>query len=133
MAIHRDITRKDQVFIDTDRILRNKVWKGNPTQAQIDANQAVPEDVTGWTLSWVLSEVGGVALVSKATGSGISITGVYNVDPTLNTQRVDVLLEDTDTVALARGTYIYKLKRTDPGEETVLAFGTFELLEAAGD
>ena len=133
MATHRDITRKDQVFIDTDRILRYTVWKGNPTAAQIAANQAVPENVTGWALSWVLSEVGGAALVSKSTSAGITITGSYNVDPLLHTQRVDVLLEDADTVALARGTYIYKLKRTDAGEETVLAFGTLELLEAAGD
>jgi hypothetical protein len=133
MAVHRDITRADQVFIDTDRILRYKAFKGNPTAAQIAANEAVPENVTGWTLLWVLSAVGGAPLVSKTTGSGISITGIYNADPLQNTQRIEVLLEDTDTLALAGGTYVYKLKRTDAGEETVLAFGTFELLEAAGD
>jgi hypothetical protein len=133
MSTQRNITRTDQVFLDTDRILRYSVYQPAP-------NAAVPQDVTGWSLAWVLRAVGGAALITKTTGGGgITITGVYDTDPDVNTQRVDVQLQASDTyndeavpaIAIAPGTYIYALKRTDAGQEDVLAWGTFDLLACA--
>lgn len=142
MAYHRDITADDQVFFDTDRILRYTVYQGNPTAAEIAAVTAIPQDVSGWSLAWTLrKKLTGAAMIEKLTGSpgGIAITGTYNVDPAVNTQRVEVTLADTDTydpdaspaVNLKAGSYVYALKRTDDGEETVLAYGKFKLLQAA--
>jgi hypothetical protein len=131
MATQRNITRTDQVFLDTDRILRYTIFQPPP-------DQAVPQDVAAWSFAWVLRAVGGAALITKTTGGfGITITGSYNADPDVNTQRVDVQLQATDSydseaeLALAPGTYIYALKRTDAGQEDVLAYGTFEFLACA--
>lgn len=143
MAYERDITAEDQVFFDTDRVLRYAVFQGNPTAEEIAAGDAVPEDITGWSLAWTLRRTpkSQTALIEKATGgSGITITGSYNVDPSINTQRVEVLIEDTDTydpdaspeVNVKPSTsYAYALKRTDDGAESILAFGAFTLLQAA--
>lgn len=142
MAYERNITAEDQVFYDTDRLLRYAVYQGNPTAAQILANTALPQDVTSWDLSWVLrKKVNSVdpPLIEKMVGAGIVISGTFNASASLNTQRVEVTLEDTDTydpagsptVQIKAGSYFYALKRTDDGEETILAYGTFALLQVA--
>lgn len=141
MAYNRDITAADQVFYDTDRLLRYTIYQGGSTAAEIAAGTAIPEDVTGWALTWVLKKkVDGAALIEKATsGSGIVISGVYDADPSVNTQRVEVTIDDTDTydpdaspeIEIRPGDYVYALKRTDAGGETILAYGKFKLLQAA--
>ena len=142
MAYNRDITAADKVFFDTDQLLRFTIYQGNPTIQQILAKQAIPQDVNGWTLSWTLRKEPKteLPLLLKTIGAGIEITGNYDVNPDNNTQRVDVTLEDTDTfdptadppVVIKPGTYAFALKRLDEGEETILTWGSFELLQAAG-
>lgn len=142
MAYHRDITADDKVFFDTDRTLRYAVYEGDPTAEQIAAGTAVPKDVAAMDLAWVLrKKVNSIdpPLIEKTLSAGISITGIFNVDPTVNTQRVQVQLDDTDTydpdasppVEIKAGTYVYALKRLDAGAETILAEGSFTLLRAA--
>lgn len=142
MAYRRDITADDKVFYDTDNILKFRVWSGDPTAAEIAANTATPQDVTGWTMSWTLRKKAKTAdppLIYKTTSSGIAITGVFNADPLVNTQRVEVTIEDTDTydvsvspnVIIKAGMYEHALKRTDTGSEGILTWGTFKLLQAA--
>lgn len=141
MAYKRDITERDQVFYGTDRLLRYTVYQGNPSAAEISGGTAVPQNISGWTLEWVLRKKASSEelLIQKATGDGIDIVGVYNADPLVNTQRAEVLLSDTDTydptaappVSVKPGTYVYALKRMDAGEETILAYGAFTLLQAA--
>lgn len=142
MAYQRDITAADKVFYDTDRLLRYTVYRGDPTAQEIADGDAVPEDVTGWALAWVLRKKVNSEdppLIEKTIGDGIAIVGVYNADPVVNTQRVEVTLEDTDTydpdgspaTEVKAGTYAYALKRIDDGGEAILAYGSFKLLQAA--
>jgi hypothetical protein len=74
----------------------------------------------------------GETLLTKTTGAGVTVTGIYHVDRSLNTQRVVVTLEDTDTELLEGGNFAHALKRTDAGLETVLGYGTVAVMVAAG-
>lgn len=143
MAYERDITADDKVFFDTTRTLKYTVYAGNPTAAEITAGTAVPLDVAGFTLAWVLRKKtnSAVALIEKTnegSPSDISITGTYNVDPDINTQLIEVILRDYDTydptgsppVEVKAGNYHYALKRLDEPED-ILAWGRFRLLRAA--
>lgn len=58
------------------------------------------------------------------------ITGVYNADRALNTQRAQVTLSDDELSTVSNKTYRYSWKRMDAGVETVLAYGPF-VVEAA--
>jgi hypothetical protein len=142
MAYQRDITADDKVYFDTDRLLRYSVYDGDPTAEEIAAGTATPLDVTGWDLAWVLRKKTNSAdppLIEKTVGAGITITGTFNSDPDINTQRIEVLLADSDTydpaasppVEIKAGSYVYALKRIDAGSETILAEGKFTLLRAA--
>jgi hypothetical protein len=142
MAYQRDITAADEVYFDTDKLLRYTVYQGNPSTADITAGAVVPQDVSGWALAWTMRKKVNSPdppLIHKEVGSGIAIVGIYNADPDLNTQRVEVTLEDTDTydpdgsppVEIRAGKYAYGLKRLDEGVETMLAEGYLQVIRAA--
>lgn len=141
MPIRADITAEDLVFFDTDRILEFTVYESGSTDDQIAAGTAVPQDVTGWALGWTMrKKTDGPALISKTTTAGtVQIVGSYDADPNVNTQRVRVILKDTDTydpnvtpvVNIPAGTYQHGLKRLDAESEDVIAYGVFVLLQAA--
>jgi hypothetical protein len=143
MAYNRDITADDKVFFDTDRALSYTIAAGDPTTAELEANDYVPVDVTGFSFAWVLKATAAsdTALIEKTTAAGgITITGTYNVNPVTNTQRVRVQIEDEDTygpdptpaiIVAAPATYHYALKRLDAGAETIYVWGKFRLLLAA--
>jgi hypothetical protein len=129
MATESNIEKDDDVFIGEDKQLSFTVLDS--------AN--VPIDITGWALAFIMRRKDtstGDPVLSKATGSGISITGTYDADPAVNTQRAVVALADTDTaqndgtIVISPAKYRYSLKRTDAGSETILAFGNFVLREA---
>jgi hypothetical protein len=139
---HRDITAADKVYFDTDNILRFTIYQGEPTTEQIANGEAVPEDVATYAISWTLrKKVDSLdpPLIYKSVGNGITVTGIYNPDPDLNTQRVLVALADTDTydpdgsppVVIRAGNYAHGLKRIDDGSEKILTEGRFQLLRAA--
>lgn len=94
--------------------------------------QTAAIDITGWALSWMvkryLSDLDGAALLTKTTGSGIAISGVFNATPSLNTQVATVTVLDTDTLTIAEGLAPYEFERTDANFETPLAFGFIELI-----
>ena len=121
MPLEAPVTRDDRVFLGEDRKLRFAIYA--------DAAQTTMQDVAGWALSWKLVTKPGdtTALITKTVGSGIAITGAFNASPALNTQRIEVTIDDTDTEALSDGTKWHELKRTDNALETVLAHGTFYL------
>ncbi len=144
MAYNRNITAEDKVFFDTDFILRFAIYSGDPTAAEIAAGTAIPEDVAGWDMEWMLrlkANTPDPPLIVKTTGSpaGIVVTGVFNASAAMNTQRVEVTIEDEDTygpegdpvVIVKEGDYAHSLKRIDPGAETILTWGSFKLLRAA--
>lgn len=143
MAITRNITADDRFYFDTDRVIEFAIYAGTPTIDEIEASTAVPQDVAGWTFAFQVRKKVSDALpkIDKQSGDGISIIGTYNVDPDINTQRVQVTIEDSDTydptpasgaaVDLAPGDYVYALKRLGEGTETILVEGTFTLLKVA--
>ena len=132
MSIESSITAEEEFFIGEDKFLSYTVTEDD---------EVTPQDVTGWALSWYLkkraTDADADAKLTKTTVSGITISGVYNADPALNTQRVVVAIADTDTgaagspaEALPAGSYRMELKRTDAGSETVLSFGQCVLRQA---
>lgn len=122
MALIVNITRDEGWFLGEDKRLSVAVYA--------DRDRTVPLNVTGMAMSWKLATAAGVAAaVTKTTGGGgIAITGVFNADPALNSQRVEVTVDDNETDALAATTWWHELKRTDPGLEAILVHGSVVLL-----
>ena len=114
-----------EYFIGTDHDFEFVILNDAGTQAI---------NISGWPLSFMvkrsLGHLDAAAKVTKATGSGITITGTYDADPALNTQKATVSIADTDTDALPAGEYFYELKRTAVSAEAVLAYGTFTMLRS---
>jgi hypothetical protein len=102
--------------------------------AILSSDEVTAEDVSTWAISWMLKTDSNVADASasltKTTSSGITITGTFNTVPATNTQRVVVAIDDTDTTSLIAGGYVWELKRTDAGSETVLAYGNLTLIRS---
>lgn len=148
MALQIDITKDDRVFIGEDKKLQFAVYNQTGlTDAEllalIDAGTAEPLDVSAWDLIWSLrrkDKSSDPALIEKTNGSpaGITVIGTYNATQSVNTQRVQVQINDTDSwdpdaspaVALKAGTYRHSLKRLDDGLETVLVFGKFVFMQS---
>ena len=78
--------------------------------------------MTGWALSFRVkrnaSDPDGDAVVTLTTPTAITISGAV----------ATVKVADTDTDHVAAGPYVWELKRTDPGAETVLGYGAFRLV-----
>jgi hypothetical protein len=100
----------------------------------LNAAETLAVDITGWTLSWMIkrytSDADLSALLEKTTAAGIAISGVFNSVPATNTQVATVTILDTETSPLPEVLAQYELKRMDAGFETVLAYGTLELVRA---
>lgn len=105
------IDEDDALFIGEDKNLVCTIYQ---------ADQRTRQDVSGWALSWrlkaSLADADGAALLTKTTSSGIALT-----TPTSGV--VTISIADTDTDGLAAGRHYHELKRTDAGNETVLAHG----------
>jgi len=84
-------------------------------------------DITAYTFTCtILADYGdaGAAAGPYTIGSGITI-----IDGP--TGRVDVAIPDADTTGLAAGSYVYDVKRTNDGAESILAHGSLTLVAAA--
>lgn len=118
MAVERNLAESDRLFVGEDKQLSFTVF---------EADGSTPQDISGWALSWQVKKHASSmdpAILTKTTGnSGISITGTFDADPDVNTQRAVVTLTDDDTALLHTPPYRYELKRTDASNETVLVFG----------
>jgi hypothetical protein len=120
MAVEQSITADDDFFAGEDVPLLFTIYA--------DATQTTIQDVTGWALRWRLRKRDdSPVLVEKTTPDGITITGVFNASPALNTQVVTVTPGAADTVGLNPGAYRQRLDRTDTGLQTVLVFGDVAL------
>lgn len=118
MAIIRNITADDDWFIGEDKTLPVTIYQADGTTAQ---------NVTGWTISFLVkknqTDADLSAKVTKTTVSGIALT-------TPLSGLVTITVADTDTDAIAPGSYWYEIKRTDAGFETVLTQGACWLRQA---
>lgn len=136
MALEFNISSDDHVFVGEDKQLRLKIFTDHTRTAILD--------VSAMELRWnlrVADKSADPPLIEKeSVGSpaGITIEGVYNSDPLVNTQEVVIHLYDTDSwdedasppVKLKKKKYRHSLKRMDAGSETVLMFGSFQFLMA---
>jgi hypothetical protein len=142
MAIKSDLPATAKIFCGEDKSIEFTIF---------DADGITPLDVAAWTFEWVVRAVYPRRLTTparippecatatttpdpalrKESGDGIAVTGTFNADPDVNTQRVVVTIADTDTESLTPGTYNHALKRLDDGFETILSFGEFVLRKAA--
>jgi hypothetical protein len=105
---YQPITETHSLFKGEDKTLRVPI---------VDRTTQAAKDITGWTLSWVLSDVqGGSNLVTKVATVTDGAGGIC-----------EVALEAGDTASRNPGTYFYSLTRTDTGAVAVVAFGSVVL------
>jgi hypothetical protein len=78
---------------------------------------ATPQDITGWSITFAVNDsLGGTNRITKTVGSGITIT-----DPGRGV--IQVAIAKTDTNSLNIQDYVWGLKRTDAGNNVMLARG----------
>ncbi len=124
MAREQHIGASEDWFIGEDKVLEFEIYGDDDVTL---------EDVATWAFRWVLRKQGesDAIVISKTTDDDITITGTFDPDPLVNTQKVEVAIEDTDTVNLQPGVYAHALKRTDDGQATINSYGKATLKKAA--
>lgn len=123
MALEQPFNDTDMWFIGEDKILKYAIYA---------LDGVTPENITGWDLRFDVrkKDSSPTAVLTKTSGAGITITGTYDVSPSINTQRVEISIADTDTNDLKPFTYRYSLKRMNDTGEAILAFGNLVLRQA---
>jgi hypothetical protein len=124
MAIEFNIDVSKNWFLGEDKFLSFTIF---------GRDKITPIDVSEWTMEWVLRKTDAgadPALLLKVTPTDIQVVGEYNVDPTVNTQRVRIFFSRTDTSLLRATTYRHSLKRIDPGYAGILSFGNCTFRQA---
>jgi hypothetical protein len=144
VAYRRDFTKVNDIIIGDDLAFHFEIFQSDlvatfdSTLGQDVYVSGTPEDVGAWTFRWELrvkDTATGVPILSKTTAGGITITGTYDAVHSANTQRVVVTIADTETysdagaVLIPPKTYVYSLKRDDPGSEKTVVYGKFVLQE----
>lgn len=118
MAVERHITEGDAFFLGEDKSLPVTVYQSDGSTAQ---------NITGWSISFMLkkkqTDSDAAAKITKTTASGITLT-------TPASGLLTISIADTDTDSLAADTYWYEVKRTDAGFESILTYGTCQLLQS---
>jgi hypothetical protein len=125
MARLQHLGNSQDWFIGEDKTIAFEIYS---------SDEATMQDVTGYAVEFkmrIKADSDKVVLTRTTGASTITITGSYASAQATNTQRVNVLVEDTDTDNLQPGAYSYSLRRTDAGNETVLAYGDIVLKKAA--
>jgi hypothetical protein len=124
MAVQFDIGEDKEFFLGEDKVVRFPI---------VD-DDGVPLDFATWGLEFIVRKTDKAkdpAIIYKSTtNGGIVITGVYNIDSEINTQRAVITFDSEDTEFLKPITYRHSLKRTDIGSEGILSYGDFVLLQA---
>lgn len=126
MAYKFDIRESDRWFTNTDYTIKYRIYA---------EDGVTPENAAGYAFSWMLKrrprDPDASALLTKTTPT-ITIIGVFDSDPAVNTQRVTVFVPASDTDGdFKSGVYFHELKRTDTGIETVYSQGSAKILDSA--
>jgi hypothetical protein len=124
MAIEFNITAEDRFFLGEDKNIEFTIF---------GPDNVTPVDVTGWTLEWNMrktDKAGDPPLLRKYQNNGLALVGVFNANAQQNTQRVRITFGSDDTSLLKPMVYRHSLKRTDVGSESILSYGSIELLQA---
>lgn len=96
----------------------------------LNAAETEAVNVSGWAFSFRIKrsvEDADANALYLVTSPAITIEGVYNPDPALNTQQVVVPIADTDSDTWDRGAARWELKRIDPGFESIIRRGPMHL------
>ena len=124
MAVEQNILKARRWFTGENKQLK---FKG------FGEDGVTPMDMTGMNFRFVLADdPEGAIELTKESPAGISVIGVFDEDPDLNTQAVEVSIVPADTAALFKGRHYYSLVRIDPGFVGVVAFGYWEAEKVAG-
>lgn len=141
MAVEFNITATNRFFLGEDKVIDAPIY---------GQDGVTPLDVTGLPLEWNLKKKDkdpdpGIltkGITAGGVSTGITIVGVYNVNPAQNTQKVRITFASNDTdpdVTSALATpytlkpdvaYRHSLKRKDAGNESILFFGSLTFLQA---
>ncbi len=89
---------------------------------ELDFSPTTVTDITGWTLDAIMySFSGGDPLIEKTIGNGITVTnaalGLFNI-----------LYMSADTLTYGGRTLYLEVRRTDTGDNTVLAYGNVMIM-----
>ena len=84
------------------------------------------QDILGWTVIYSISLIpGGTQLITK---TATIQTAVDDNMVTYSTGKMFVTVTKANNTTLAAGNYYWELRRTDSGNNRVLAYGTVELI-----
>lgn len=88
------------------------------------ARMQPPQDISGWTLAFrVRDSLGGTSVIYKTTAGGIAIDEAGQGTISISLARADTSsLTPSKDLAAGKG-YVWEIRRTDSGYETVLARG----------
>lgn len=128
-----DFTAADDLHPGADKILEVEILDRDPDLPNGTPDpDAVPIDVSAFTLAFVVGIDGQPPLLAKSTADAtqIWVVGVYTAVRATNTQRVRIriLANDTRGIPLRAGQalrYEHALTREDLGSEDVLMYGEF--------
>lgn len=121
MAYEVTIGGDGTLFVGEDKVLRFELVDSQSTPA--------PVDMTGWTMLFdvrLKDTSADPAIVSKTP----VLSGIFNSNRALNTQRALVTLSDDDMNLFRGKTYRHSWKRMDAGVETILMWGNFVVQKA---
>lgn len=126
MAFTHNISEADPLIIGEAKVLVFTIYTDATTDADIINGRGTIQDVSGYTFRWRLRTRGTSPsnVIEKSTASGISIIGVFNSDPDLNTQKVHVNLDASDWTSVVEAKHDHGLWRTDAGNEIALTGGS---------
>lgn len=123
MAINYNFGPDQEWFIGEDKELRFKIF---------GQDDITPVDPTGWTFDFLLKKSNrAVETLVHIPNSAIYIEGVFDANPSVNTQEVVVPVPSNATIGLAASVYRYSFARIDGGNRGILAFGDAALLGSA--
>jgi hypothetical protein len=136
-AVDSPITVDAAWFVGEDKLLTFTTYIPGTTLAAIAADQITPngairQDITGWTIEWVLRKSRyATATMLVKNGASVSILS-QGVAATKGQFTVAVVRADTTTPAVFKaGTYFHGAARINTGAYDVIAEGPAVLRKAA--
>jgi len=123
MAAKIQLGGSGSLFVGEDKILRLELL----TPATHPTTPNIPVDMAGWEIKLVIAPNDKSPEADFLVDLTATVTGVYDADRTVNTQRAVATLTDDLTNLFTAKTkaphFRYAWKRMDAGSETVLAYG----------
>ena len=132
MAIEFNLELEDEFFLGEDKVVDFEIF---------GPDDVTPFNITGLALEWNLRKKDSSpdpALLTKTP----SVIGTFNIDPGVNSQRARLTFASNDTDPLvtsqlvtpytlkANTAYRHSMKLKDPGNETILSYGSWTFNQA---